>query len=566
MNKTIQVNIGGRVFIIEEVAFGKLQDYLGAIRAYFANREGAGEIVNDIELRLAELFQERLTDGKQVITESDVVEVQTIMGSIEDYMDAEYEEETTRHSSTESKSDRRFFRDPDDKVVFGVCSGISHYFGWDPLVLRLVTVASVIFFGTGILLYILLAIIVPKAKTTAEKLQMRGKPVTVENISRKVKETMADMQEDLSGIGRRAAGNSSRANSALQGLGKFLSDLAGYLVQALLFVMRILGKVLGVAFTLWGLASLVFCIFLLFGVETWLMQKSMHGFWIGDGLSQLHVVFQNPDFNKVTFYIGLGLTTILPSLAIVLLGFRLLFGFRQFNIWLAVTGTVLWFVGITLLLVSVQKSITDWQFEASYSERAPVALTAADTLYIDLFTPVNGYRSRHVFSSTENYHDAGVTIPGVDATNLHNRGTVRFTAEMNRTGNAFELMIDRSAKGANDSDALANASLSFTNATAVGDSLLIFPFLALSDSAKIRDQRILYRLQIPLGKTVYFGANTSDMLDDVPNVTYTYDRNMVNHYWLMTRNGLICTDCAETYKEPETINATDSIEIEILRP
>lgn len=201
MNKTVTVNIGGRVFNIEESAYQKLNNYIETIRSYFDGSEGVDEIISDIELRIAELFMERVTDQKQVITNADVDYVVSIMGKPEDYVDNDEEE-----YSESTETSKRVFRDPDNRVFFGVCGGISAYFGWDPIVLRALFVIVTLFYGSGVLIYLILALIIPKAKTTAEKLQMRGEPVTVENISKKVNESVNTMREDIKDFGKKKTG------------------------------------------------------------------------------------------------------------------------------------------------------------------------------------------------------------------------------------------------------------------------------------------------------------------------------------------------------------------------
>src|SRR5690554_3109652 len=128
MNKTISINIGGRIFNIAEEAYQKLEKYLNTLKVYFSGREGGDEIIADIE--------ERISTSKQVITPGDVDEIISIMGRPEDYMDDLDDDSTQESAAGGGNTSRRIYRDPDDKVVFGVCSGISAYLGWDPVILR----------------------------------------------------------------------------------------------------------------------------------------------------------------------------------------------------------------------------------------------------------------------------------------------------------------------------------------------------------------------------------------------------------------------------------------------
>ena len=163
MNKTITINISGAVFNIEEDAYARLKSYIEKLRTCFSSTEGGDEIVSDIESRIAELFQERISPNKQVITEDDVQVVIEVMGQPEDYMDEEDSEPTDSTSDAGSTriDSRKFYRDPDDHILGGVCSGISQYLGWDPVILRLLFALSVIFGGVGVIAYIILWIIIP---------------------------------------------------------------------------------------------------------------------------------------------------------------------------------------------------------------------------------------------------------------------------------------------------------------------------------------------------------------------------------------------------------------------
>ena len=96
------------------------------------------------------------------------------------------------------------FRDPDDKILGGVCSGIANHFDFDPLYLRGAFAVLFFAFGSGFLLYILLWIIIPKAQTTAEKLEMRGEPINVDNIKRSVEEELNDVKNRVNDLGKQS--------------------------------------------------------------------------------------------------------------------------------------------------------------------------------------------------------------------------------------------------------------------------------------------------------------------------------------------------------------------------
>ena len=130
MKKTFTINISGIIFHIDEDAFEKLNNYLETIKSYFANSEGRDEIIADIESRIAEMLQSKINEQKQVITIDDINEVIGIMGEPEQIGGDGTQEKKQREEQRHSK---RFFRDPDNKVLGGVCGGIGAYFNIDPL-------------------------------------------------------------------------------------------------------------------------------------------------------------------------------------------------------------------------------------------------------------------------------------------------------------------------------------------------------------------------------------------------------------------------------------------------
>ena len=189
MNKTVNINLSGFFYHIDEDAYLKLQNYLKAIKRSFAGSAGEDEIIADIESRIAELFSEKMKSEKQVISMTIVDQVIQIMGQPEDYMvdeDIFEDEPHTKARREKSGPSKKLFRDTDNKYIGGVASGFGHYFGIDALWIRLVLILSVFLgFGAPIFIYIILWIFVPEAVSTAEKLQMKGEPINISNIEKK---------------------------------------------------------------------------------------------------------------------------------------------------------------------------------------------------------------------------------------------------------------------------------------------------------------------------------------------------------------------------------------------
>jgi phage shock protein PspC (stress-responsive transcriptional regulator) len=208
MNKTFNINLGGFPFSIDEDAFEYVQAYLETIKNHFSSSEGCDEILYDIEVRMAELFQEHLK-GRSIISMKEVDEVVLIMGKPEDFgaepLNDHFHHKTFRgdQSSSGIKTGRRLFRDPDNKKLGGVCGGIAAYFGIeDPLWIRLTFVLLMFTGGFGALTYVILWALIPEARTAGDKLAMRGEPTTIKNIANLIEDELTDLGEKLNEWGK----------------------------------------------------------------------------------------------------------------------------------------------------------------------------------------------------------------------------------------------------------------------------------------------------------------------------------------------------------------------------
>ena len=250
MNKTISINLSGMLFYLEENAYNRLYHYLNEIRQCFVGTDGGDEIIQDIEARIAELFAKYIV-SKQVILEKEVDEVIGIMGEPEVYTDdeAKTQKPNDEKENKERGSIKRLYRDSDDAVLGGVCSGIAYYFGIDPVWLRLGFVIALFLAGSGPLLYIILWIVIPKANTTAEKLQMRGEKVNIENINRRIKEEAKIFKERAQAFGEDASKGFRKANVHGR-LGEFIQEFTGIIFKAFRRVLLFMGRSIGVIFIL----------------------------------------------------------------------------------------------------------------------------------------------------------------------------------------------------------------------------------------------------------------------------------------------------------------------------
>ncbi len=208
MQRIIQINIAGRVLPIEEDAYTLLKDYINSLERQFRG-DDSREIIEDIENRIAELFSIRLQGGSPAIDRFDVQKVIDTLGAASDLKD-----DTSSSSSNSQKQGNgyysggrnnygqpnsynrdRLLRDPYDKVIGGVCSGISHYFDIDPVIVRLVMVVLFLTAGIGFLAYLIAWAVIPAARSREELFNMNnGNPVTFHDLSRNVNDELQDLK------------------------------------------------------------------------------------------------------------------------------------------------------------------------------------------------------------------------------------------------------------------------------------------------------------------------------------------------------------------------------------
>ena len=207
MKKTFTVNLNGIVFHIDEDAYQLLDSYLTNLRIHFSREEGSDEIMSDFEARISELLNERIRLGFNVITIEHVEEVIQRMGKPEELFAGEEKNAGSEFSATTEPtagaSDRKFrkrlMRDPDDKMLGGVASGLAAYFGIDTTLLRLVMILLLIVSMTVpvTIIYIVLWLVLPLARTATDRLVMRGEPVNLENIGRTVTDGFEKASDDM---------------------------------------------------------------------------------------------------------------------------------------------------------------------------------------------------------------------------------------------------------------------------------------------------------------------------------------------------------------------------------
>lgn len=224
MKKTIPTSIGNTLFYIEEDTFKELEQYLSSIREHFSTSKDAIEIVHDIEDRIRERFVEFTgADSKteRIITKNHVDELIKQMGRPEDFGD-----------DISDNTNRKLYRDSENRIIGGVASGIATYFDIDPTIVRVLFLISFFLGGAGVIAYIIIWIVVPEAKTTSQKLEMHGNPVNLHSMSEKVKEKIETVSKKIN--------NNENLEKARNRFGNFFTKSGSKFVQ-------VLGKIIGIS-------------------------------------------------------------------------------------------------------------------------------------------------------------------------------------------------------------------------------------------------------------------------------------------------------------------------------
>lgn len=539
MKKTVQVNLSGQVFTLDEDAYELLSSYLFNIGKLYERSPGKEEILSDIEVRIVELFLQRLSDARQVITILDVEAVIEIMGRPEQFEQEEFEgpETNTDYGSTHFRS-KRLYRDPEHPVIGGVCGGIGYYFGVDPLWFRLAFAVAVVFFGTGILLYILLWIIIPEAKTASEKLSMRGEPVNISSIGKTIEEEMNSLGERISREGGPFA--KEQGKKFKKGVHRFFSFLAE-LVRG---IFNVLGKFIGTLFLIVGVMCIIALLAGIIGIADFVHfdAVSMTIYEWGD------MVFESSEWlaaGIIAFLLVAGI----PFIALAYGGFLLLMPNHRVP-YLGMSLLALWFLGLVIGVFTLFSTLQGYSKEETTVDEFQLnhmGITS-DTIVLDIQEdpfniPLhNAYRSDDFMMKIE---DGKVMV-----------GNVTLNIQPSRSKQAI-LEVVRSAEGGTFEqarekvDSIQYFFSSDTNRMAF-DAYFSFPVSHL-----LRSQEVKLVLRLPEGKTVYLTEKMKRIIYDIDNVTYTYDPYMVQHHWRMEKEGLTCTDCEDS--EPETVEDTLSL-------
>jgi len=525
MNKTVNINLGGMFFHIDEDAYQKLTRYFDAIKRSLSNSSGQDEIIKDIEMRVSELLNEKQKTDKHVVGMNDVDDVITVMGQPEDYrIDDEGTGSTTPNFAT--SKNRKLYRDTENGMIGGVLAGLGHYFGIDKVWLRIFLLVLIFAGGTGILAYIILWIVMPEAKTTAEKLEMTGEPVTISNIEKKVREEFDNVSEKFKNADYDKMGN--RVKTGAEKIGSSLGDF-------IIAVLRVFSKFLGVILIITGLFILAA---LFIGVFTLGSSSFVSVPWqdfIDAGNFTDYPVWI---FGLIMFF-AVGI----PFFFLALLGFKLLSpNLKSIGNVAKYTLLAIWLISVSLAISVGIKQATAFAVDGRVVKKENINLNPTDTLYIKF--KHNDYFAKDL-NDNNNFK---ITLDSI-GNNVIYSNNVSFKIAQTDAKSAY-IQIEKEAKGETLFEAKKRAEKIKYSYKVDGNHLLLDNYLLSDLKEKFRDQEIEITLFLPLGTLLKMDESVRNY-DQTDGDYFLWNPDFKDAVYKVENDKIKCQNCPN---EGEEIN------------
>nr|WP_294929861.1 PspC domain-containing protein [uncultured Flavobacterium sp.] len=489
MNKTVNINLGGMFFHIDEDAYLKLTRYFDAIKRSLNNSSGQDEIIKDIEMRVSELLTEKQKSEKHVVGLKDVDEVITVMGQPEDYI-IEDEEKTNQSFHDNGRRTKKLYRDKEKGMIGGVATGLGHYFGIDAVWVKIVFLIFVFAgFGTGILAYFVLWVVTPEAITTSEKLEMTGEPVTISNIERKVREEIESLSDKFKNADYDAMGNQVKS-----GAGRISSSFGDFIMT----IFKIFAKFLGVILIMAGISTLIM---LLIGVFTLGTNVFVDFPWQNFVEAGNFTEYPIWSFGLLMFF-AVGI----PFFFLTLLGFKLLApNTKTIGNIAKYTLLAIWIIAIAIAISIGIKQATEISYDNKTVEKKAINITPKDTLYVKF--RYNDYYAKDLYDHREFefvQDSANNELIYSNEVRLH----VLHTDQA-----APYIQIEKSARGNSFTNAKKRAEKINYNIDIKGNYLILDNYFLTDVKNKFRDQEVDVYLYLSEGQLFKPDASVQDYDD-----------------------------------------------------
>ena len=515
MKKTVKINLSGIIFHFDEDAYEKLSAYLEKIHHHFKNTEEGSEIISDIELRMAELLQSKLTDHKQVITIGDVTEVIESMGDPEDFSDDEEKSEYSAGKTTGKK----LYRDPDNSILGGVAGGIGAYLNIDPVWIRLIFVLLILAYGFIAVAYILLWIFVPRAETYSQKLEMKGEKVTISNIEKNVKKEY----EEVRGNFRKFQHSDQYKNMT-----NAMNEMFQILGKILKIAFKILVILIGISLILAGIAA----IFSVLGV-TFIEFPFPYLFDMDEVPFHLLLKSIFPPTALTLLIISLLLIISIPILFIIYAGVKLVTNFKAKDKAIILSGVIIWIAALIYLPGNIMGQFRNLGVQSYHLQEQIMDVRGTGNLILhldDSDTPeyyINNYPFWHSERSLQGIDKEGniYLAPSIDiqkSSDQHYRINVKKLSRGKSFENASEYAEEINYNWAMEDSTIALAS-----------------HFKIPTNNKYRLQKVKVLLKIPEGKRITIHEDVENYLEYIENEQNMNISEMGGKTWRMAEDKLI---------------------------
>ncbi len=518
MKKTVKINIKGIIFHLDEDAYQVLQNYLTSINQRFAATDEGKEIIADIEQRIAEILQSKLSEQKQVITREDIDEVIEIMGRPEDFTDEEESKSKEYHSY--ERSGKRLYRDPDNRILGGVCSGIAAYLNIDPLIVRIIFLVLMFVYGIIGIVYIVLWALLPAAYSTAQKLDMRGENFNISDIEKNVRKEYENVKDNLRNI------KNTRDYDRTRG---FFEEIFAAIGAFFKFIFKFVVAVFGLALIVAGVGFLIGLTGTIIIGEPFMPWNNL---FIDDHVLFTDMMHSFVDPNTLWIIaICAILVVFIPLFAIIYGGFKLLLGIRPNDRSFAGIGFMAWIISLIVLVVLVGSQVKDFSYSVKDESELEIEVPANKTIYLKA-------REEKLIKTSKFYiFDEEFQVMYDEDDNKQLFAYPEMDIISSYTDKLI-IEIEKVGRGSDHTEARENAA-DIKYSIVQQDSIILFDAVySILNSRNWRFPEVDITIKVPEGYILYLDKSIEDMLDYVKKDKYYRHDEMVNKYWIMTDEGL----------------------------
>jgi phage shock protein PspC (stress-responsive transcriptional regulator) len=516
MDKTLKINLAGVLFQIDEDAYYILRDYLQALNRRFNNVPGGNETIEDIESRIAEIFQSQQSSAG-VTSKSNVEAMIQIIGNPDDFGPPESHSEPKLTGTIR----RRLYRDPHDTIIGGVCGGIGAYLNMDPVWIRIAFILFTCFFGIGFFVYVALWIALPKANSDTQKRELYG------DYYYNRSDGSPHLRKD--GTTARVGG---AFNEVFRAIGKFF-----------FIVFRIFMILLGVMFVVTGFVSiLAFIMVFFFRYPGFISMGSFDSnlFFLPDFLNCV----VNPAITPWILWLSF-VAVAFPLIALVYWGIKMIFWFRAKDGIISLVFLILWVLSIaTLSIILFNEGVSFSQTGRASSQE--ILQTKRDTLYIVADKKVKDLPVRKEFSLPDNHYSLFLSEPN-DLLSIRSR--LRLVVSNDKL---IKIEIKKRASGHTRIDAVEKASSLIYNYRISHDTLFIDEFFTIPAGRKWAADELSVNLYLPEKTILHFDRACENMFTDRISISKEEDNivtdthvdfdtepwQLGNKYWIISEDGL----------------------------